>query len=585
MFKFSPPPTNEYAGRMTRLGMTTLLVITHGAVAVLILTLVTAIRDWHFFLQLPAVMIVGGTFGAILTWGVLADLGRAETALLRLGQGLRVEPLPTKNREPMRFLMEHVNTLVERERELATMRQQLRGQIGEAAAQEERSRLARDLHDSIKQQIFSISVSAAAAQARWEKDALGAQKALADVRKSAQEAMVEMRAMLQQLAPAPLEKVGLTQALRDQCEALEYRSGARVTCEIGALPPDDKLPPGAQEAIFRVAQEALTNIARHARAAQVTLALREEDDGVQLTIHDDGQGFVMTTAAPGMGLANMRARAAVVGADFKIESAPERGTTLIMTVPYTKPMTAEETLLPVLSAAAQEHFALAKRRLQHTSPALFTALTMLFVFVLVIGRDDLEGWEFGLGMAFGGAGILVIFFSGRALLRGLRDMRALRAEVGDDAPQMLIARYNLWMGICLLPLFVYIFVPEAIISPFGSSIAVSVGVLGAVGTVMAFVRAFGLYRRYMQALSLPALRAAAHEDFSESTWSRYSWIWSLPMLMNLFFNLPMQFPPVERGDWLDLSLPLSGVLFLAAGIAFTRYHHAILRRLNQERPS
>jgi signal transduction histidine kinase len=560
---------------MTRIGMTTFLIITHGAVAVFTFTLASATASWHFLLQLPVVMMFGAALGAILTYSVLNDLERAEKTLYRLAHGLRAEPLPTKHREPMRFMMEHVNALIERQSELIAMRQQLAGQIGEAAAQEERSRLARDLHDSIKQQIFSISVSAAGAQARWESDPDGARAALADVRTSAQEAMVEMRAMLQQLAPAPLEKVGLVQALRDQCEALGYRSGAQVTTDIGELPPDDRLPVGAQEAIFRIAQEALTNIARHARAQQVTLRLKADDLGVNLEITDDGKGLDVNAPVQGMGLNNMKARAQGVDALFNIESEVGKGTRLTMTVPYVKPVHLEVSPPHTLSAAGEGYFVNAKRRFQISAPVHFVGLVMLFVFALVGERGDLQGWEMALGIAFGAVGALISLLSGRALLRGMRDLRALRAEAGSDAPHTLLVRYNLWLGICLLPLFVFTFAPEAVITPFGSSTAVIVGVLGGVGAVITFMRAFSFYRRYIQMLSPQALRAAAAEDFAESTWSRISWVWSLPMLMNLLFNFPPQFPPLVRGDWIDLSLPLSGVLFLAAGITYWRYHRKV----------
>lgn len=136
------------------------------------------------------------------------------------------------------------------------MREALLRQIGEAAAQEERNRLARDLHDSIKQQLFSINVGTATAQERWERDPEGARTALVDVRRSAREAMVEMQALLHQLRPQALGSTsGLVEALREQCEALGYRSGAQVTVELGPEIPDDRMQPGAQEALFRIAQD------------------------------------------------------------------------------------------------------------------------------------------------------------------------------------------------------------------------------------------------------------------------------------------------------------------------------------------
>lgn len=127
------------------------------------------------------------------------------------------------------------------------LRQRWVRQLSEAAAQQERNRLARDLHDSIKQQIFSVSVAAATAQTRWESDPEGARRAIADVRGAAREAMAEMEAMLQHLRPAPLENSGLIEALRKQCEALQYRSGATVTAEFGELPDNAILLPGTQE--------------------------------------------------------------------------------------------------------------------------------------------------------------------------------------------------------------------------------------------------------------------------------------------------------------------------------------------------
>jgi signal transduction histidine kinase len=217
------------------------------------------------------------------------------------------------------------------------LRQRWVRQLSEAAAQQERNRLARDLHDSIKQQIFSINVSAAAAQERWANDGVGARRALEDVRNSAREAMTEMEAMLQQLRPAPLENIGLVEALRKQAEALQYRSGACVTTEFSDLPDSGALPPGAQEAIFRIAQEALSNIARHARAKNVRLRLYQrrdrENPTLWLKIEDDGGGFDTTRPGAGMGLANINVRAAEIGGRLHIESAPGEGTNLVLSVP------------------------------------------------------------------------------------------------------------------------------------------------------------------------------------------------------------------------------------------------------------
>jgi signal transduction histidine kinase len=222
---------------------------------------------------------------------------------------------------------------------VGTLREQWAQQIHEAAAQQERNRLARELHDSIKQQLFSINVNAATAQARWDGDEAGAKTALEAVRSSVREAMVEMEAMLHNLRPAPLETIGLVEAIRQQCESLQYRTGANVTAEIGELPASQELPAGAQDAIFRIVQEALANVARHARAKNVRVRLhrqtRGDEDALWLKIEDDGSGFNVSNAAAGMGLANIRSRALEIGGSLQLESREGEGTSLTVRAPLT----------------------------------------------------------------------------------------------------------------------------------------------------------------------------------------------------------------------------------------------------------
>jgi signal transduction histidine kinase len=203
-------------------------------------------------------------------------------------------------------------------------------QIRLAAGQEERNRLARDLHDSIKQQIFAIHTSAATAQERLDHDPAGAREALDLVRGCAREAITEMEAMLDQLRATPLENAGLIQALKKQCEALSFRTGAKVDFKAGDLPPSESLPPGAQQAIFRIAQEALANVARHARAKNEFVSLDSyrgrADSGpagncLELKVEDDGIGF-QTDSRRGMGTANTQARAEEFEGKFDQVSRP-----------------------------------------------------------------------------------------------------------------------------------------------------------------------------------------------------------------------------------------------------------------------
>jgi signal transduction histidine kinase len=216
----------------------------------------------------------------------------------------------------------------------ADLRSQYEQQIRAAARQEERNRLARDLHDSIKQQIFVIQTSAATAQERFAGDSEGARQALDRVRDSAREAMTEMEAMLEQMAAAPLENSGLVAALKKQCEAFGFRTGARVEFKLGDLPESNALPPGAHEALLRIGQEALANVGRHARAKHVVVSLGSVGKSVRLAVEDDGAGFDAANATRGQGLANIRARAEEFGGAFGLTSRPGGGTTVAASVAF-----------------------------------------------------------------------------------------------------------------------------------------------------------------------------------------------------------------------------------------------------------
>jgi signal transduction histidine kinase len=217
------------------------------------------------------------------------------------------------------------------------LRSEYQRRIEAAAAQEERHRLARDLHDSVKQQLFAIHTAAATAQARFEGDLGGVRAAVEQIRASVREAMGEMDAMLQGLRAAPLENVGLVGALQQASEALAFRTGARVDFVPGDLPPSASLPPGAHETAFRVAQEALSNVARHARAAHVTTTIGGRDGALVLTVEDDGPGFDPGASPRGQGLANMRSRAAECRGFLNIENLEAGGTRLELEIPSTTP--------------------------------------------------------------------------------------------------------------------------------------------------------------------------------------------------------------------------------------------------------
>ena len=260
-------------------------------------------------------------------------------------------------------------------------------QIRQAAAQEERNRLARDLHDSIKQQIFVIQTAAATAQIRFDEDRAGASQALEQVRTSAREAMTEMEVLLDQLRAVPLENIGLVGALKKQCEALGHRTGARVAFELGTMPPNERLLPGAHMAIFRVAQEALANIGRHARAGSVRVGLDSDIANVTLTVEDDGTGFEAgPEAAAGLGIGNMRARAEEFAGSLDLQSRAGAGTRLRLSIPiapapdrseYRRRVLAWGTCLLILAVVSTWEFATGRE-------GMFIAEIAFTVFAAVV---------------------------------------------------------------------------------------------------------------------------------------------------------------------------------------------------------
>lgn len=217
--------------------------------------------------------------------------------------------------------------------DVGRLRSRYDAQVREAARVEERSRLARDLHDAVKQQLFVIQTAAATTDVRFDSDPTGAREALMHIQTAAREATTEMEALIDELQATPLENVGLVEAIKRQCEALRFRTGAVVDLHIGALPPSDAALPGTHDAIYRVAQEAMANVARHARATHVTISLATQGSRIRLRVADDGRGFDGTASTTGMGQGNMRARATDVGGQVHVTGTPGRGTDVVFDVP------------------------------------------------------------------------------------------------------------------------------------------------------------------------------------------------------------------------------------------------------------
>lgn len=199
-------------------------------------------------------------------------------------------------------------------------------QVAELSAATERNRLARDIHDSVGHHLTAVSVQLAKAEAFRERDAATADRAVADARRAAGRALQEVRESVSALRAEPFS---LATALESLAEGLDD-AGFRVTCEIVGSESEHDRP--GREALYRVAQEALTNARRHAGADRVGVVLHCTEDGAVLQVSDNGRGFAVASAT-GSGLPGMRERVAALGGSVRVESAPGAGTRVVAELP------------------------------------------------------------------------------------------------------------------------------------------------------------------------------------------------------------------------------------------------------------
>jgi signal transduction histidine kinase/PAS domain-containing protein len=212
----------------------------------------------------------------------------------------------------------------------------LRRHAEETRVIQERQRLARDLHDAVTQSLYSLTLFARAAREMLQGGKTDrADQHLERIGEMAHYALKEMRLLIYQLRPSALEAEGLVGALEQRLEAVERRAGmdARLVADGGS----PGLPPQVEEALYRIAQEILNNVLKHAAATQVAISLDVGNGAVELAVRDNGQGFDLETgrAAGGMGLANIRQRVEMLGGTLTITSKPGQGTELRANVPVT----------------------------------------------------------------------------------------------------------------------------------------------------------------------------------------------------------------------------------------------------------
>ena len=229
-------------------------------------------------------------------------------------------------RAPRRFSAEEIelaNTVGD-QTALAIENARLRTQVERTAVAAERSRIARDLHDSVTQTLFSASIIAEVLPKLWRRSQDDALFRLDELRQLTRGALAEMRTLLLELRPATLIEVELSELLRQLTEAITGR--ARIPIDL-VIESAQSLPPDVKVAFYHVAQEALNNVAKHSRATHVTLTLNCQADHARLSVRDDGRGFIIERVTPEhLGLTIMHERSEAIGARLQIDSRLDKGT-------------------------------------------------------------------------------------------------------------------------------------------------------------------------------------------------------------------------------------------------------------------
>lgn len=220
-------------------------------------------------------------------------------------------------------------------RALAEANQQLThyaATIEQLATSRERNRLARELHDTLAHTLSALAVQLEAVDTAWHETPAEAHTLLVKSLAQTRSGLMEARRSLHALRASPLEDLGLVLAIRTVAEATAVRTGALLQLVLSEAP--DNLPPDVEQGLYRIAQEALNNVAKHAAARQITVTLCQSAATLSLTVADDGQGFDAALGTEqGFGLRGMQERATLMGATLQVTSARGMGTTVTVRFP------------------------------------------------------------------------------------------------------------------------------------------------------------------------------------------------------------------------------------------------------------
>ena len=262
--------------------------------------------------------LIGAVFGFLTARNLTRRISAVSQAADSWSRGDFTAVAHDPSQDELGQLSRRLNRMAEQLQNLLHTRQEL-------AAVEERNRLARDLHDAVKQQIFAAAMQIGAAKALLPDNPEAAANQLQEAETLSRQAQRELTALIQELRPAALGDQGLAAALRAYAADWSRQNGVPVEFKTQGERP---LPLSTEQALFRVAQEALANVARHSQANQVEMRLDWEKSAVSLTISDNGRGFDSQAQSNGYGLQGMRERLDALGGSLTVSSQPGHGATI-----------------------------------------------------------------------------------------------------------------------------------------------------------------------------------------------------------------------------------------------------------------
>ena len=269
--------------------------------------------------------ILGSIFGMLTASGMTKRLTKVSEAAHDWSHGDFSVIIRDKRDDELGKLTQDLNSMAEQLENLLDRRQEL-------SILEERNRLARDLHDSVKQQTFAASAQLGAARSHLINNPEAAYQHLKEGEILIGRVRQELTDLIQELRPIEMKGKGLIPTVREYICDWERRNDIDISIHVRG---ERALPVVVEKSLFRILQEALANVCWHSKATKVDIVFNYRPDFLLLTIRDDGQGFVPgETRASGVGLKSMKERANILGSEFRIDSKPNHGTRISLKYPY-----------------------------------------------------------------------------------------------------------------------------------------------------------------------------------------------------------------------------------------------------------